>query len=430
MPMAAGATSELGSDDSARPPAKRSGWKRSTFGTLGTGTALIAGQAATGLALLVLARRTTPSVFGAFIALYGVSTAVGGLIDFGSSSRITIDLAQGANRSKFLPWLARRSALQVPMIVALCAVALGFADKRLPTVCVIFLCLQAITVAIAHGTLGAVRVLLSPVLSEWMVFAGNMLTLVTVIVAPAGQLLTCTAVAAATSWLVCSAIALWSIRGLVLPWVAAARSNPWRGSASFGFASLAVVMQGFILVVVERTASTDQAGSLGAVQKWTQPISLIALAYSGFLFPSLASALTDRAAIRLMRTLVAIFAFGAAVGAVIVVIAPEMVRILLGPEYAHAVHVLRLLIIVSLPELVVQPLSILLQARGLDRSVAWTMMGLSIGGLASIAVLAPHIGNTAVPLVEGISNGIALTVFGIATRRMWLRNRALVRAAA
>ena len=34
-----------------------------------------------------------------------------------------------------------------------------------------------------------------------------------------------------------------------------------------------------------------------------------------------------------------------------------------------------------------------------------------------------------VDLGAGVSNGIALTVFGIATRRMWLRNRALVRLA-
>ena len=429
MLMVAEATSAPETSDSSARPAKRTGWRRSTFGTLGTGTALIAGQATTGLALLLLARRTTPSVFGAFAALYGVSTAVGGLIDFGSSSRVTIDLAQGANRSKFLPWLVRRTSLQVPMILVLIAVSLRFADKRLPTLCILFLCTQALTVAVAHGALGAVRVLVSPVMSEWMVFAGNLVTLLTVIVVPDSQLLTSIAIASSMSWVLCSALALRRLRGFILPWVADVKSNPWHGSASFGFASVAVVLQGFILVVVERSASSSDAGALGAVQKWTQPISLIALAYSGFLFPSLASALTDRAAIKLMRTLIAIFAFGAAVAAVIVVIAPEMVRILLGPEYAGAVHVLRMLVIVTVPELVVQPLSILLQARGLDRSVAWTMMGLSVGGLTAVAVLAPHIGNTSVPLVAGVSNGIALTVFGIATRRMWLRNRALVRLA-
>ncbi|MCU1392758.1 MAG: hypothetical protein JWM34_1186 [Ilumatobacteraceae bacterium] len=411
----------------ASPAKRRGGWRRSAFGTLGTGTALIAGQAATGLALLILARRTTPSVFGAFVAVYGVSTAIGGLIDFGSSSRATIDLAQGADRLGFLPWLTKRTVWQLPMMVVLALVGLAYADSRLPVVCVLALSIQSVTIAVGHGTLGAVRVLRSPVLAEWIVFAGNMVTLVTVIVAPSAYLLTGMAIASAASWAVCAGIAVYLIRDKILPWKRTwIPGNPWRGAASFGFAGIAVVLQGFILVVVEHTSSTAQAGQLGAVQKWTQPISLIALAYSGYLFPSLAAAISDRVAIRLLRTVVAIFGVGVVASAVIIAIAPEMVRLLLGSEYVGSVHVLRLLIIVSLPELIMQPMSVLLQARGLDRTVAWTMMSLSIAGLAAIALLAPHIGNTAVPLVEGFSNAISLTVFGIGARRMWLRNKALV----
>ena len=50
--------------------------------------------------MLVLARRTSPSEFGAFLALYGVTIALGGIIDFGSSSRLTIDLAKGLDTRK------------------------------------------------------------------------------------------------------------------------------------------------------------------------------------------------------------------------------------------------------------------------------------------------------------------------------------------
>ena len=404
-------------------PARRSGWRRSAFGTLGTGSALIAGQAATGLAMLILARRTSPSEFGAFVALYGVTIAVGGIIDFGSSSRLTIDLAKGLDTRKVIPWLTRRMLFQLPVVLLLGAAALAYADDRLPRLCVIALCGQAMTWAIAHGVLGAVRAVKSPVSAEWMVAAGNVVTLVTVVVVPGRHLLTAAAIASYSSWVICGGIGAWTMATMTVPWSPSKRTNPWTGSVSFGFASLAAVLQGFVLLIVERTSSAEQAGSLGAVQKWTQPISLLAVAYSGFLFPSLAAALTDRLAIKMLRTLVLVLAVGCAVGAAVVALAPFLIRTLLGAEYVPAAHVLRLLVIVSVPELVIQPLSVLLQSRGMQRRVAWTMMALAVGSLTSIALLASHMGNTAVPFVEGICNGTALIVFGVSTRRMWIANR-------
>ena len=369
-------------------------------GTLGTSVALAAGQVTTGIAILLMARRLPVNEFGTFAALYAASTGLATLLDFGSSQKWTRELARTRDMASYHHWLGRRTAAQLPIVLLFATLASALLrHNALSTTVVIVLSAQALTATMSYGSLAAVRVLVSPARAAWLVFAGNTVFLICALVAPTSSLLMIGAVGASSSWLLTTALALFTIRGLSGVHRTRSERNPWAGTAGFGLFGLAVALQPFDVVIVGALAGASEAGRIAAVSRWVQPILLLTYAYGNNAFPSLAAAKSDRDAFSLLRSFIPVLLAVLGLCVMIVVMAPWLVSSLLGPGYGSSVLVLRLLALWCLPVAVNQPCVAFLQARGQEHFLAVITLGITTANLLAIAALAHALGATAIPIV-------------------------------
>ena len=375
------------------------------------------------VSLLVLAGRTETVEFGAWVGLYAAAIAVAALADFGSTGFRTRELARDRGREHFVPWLLQRTAWQALPTLALSAAALVLARDHLPVVAVIALAAQALTMNVANGVLAAVRAVRSPVLAEWCVLAGNALLLIAVVAAPRGSLLTSAALAASCSWLVSAAIG-WLLVQRFVGRPAKSRDatligNPWRGSFSFGITGVAGAIHGFLLPIIGWTAGEEEVAVLGAVNKWAQPVTLLASAYASYMFPRLATAPSDRAAIRLTKSAVVFVALGTLVSLLIMVLAPWLIDTFLPDDYRGGVSVLRFFALAAIPVLIGQPALSLLLARHRDRFAGRIMLINGVITFVVAAVLSAWWGAIAVPVVVG-AGSVAIAVLAVLkSYRMW-----------
>lgn len=382
----------------------RPGGRRTGLGTISTMVALGSAQAATALAMLLLARRTDTDTFGAFISLYAITTALGALIDFGSSQHHTRELAQGIGRQIHRAWLDRRTMFQLPVGVVTSALAwLAFHD-HLPLVAIVGISMQSVAFSRSLGENAAVRALRSSATAEWLVALGNLSMLVAVVVAPSTSVVVVAGVFASGSWLITSYVGAWLVHDQVrMRRSARVRSrrlvNPWQGSSGFGIAAASNAAQGLMIPIAGWVAGVATAAEAGAVGKWAHPILLFAASYAAFMFPHFSAAEDDRAALRQVRSMAAVVVLGTAVALTLFVAARPLVEGLLPEAYSDSVAVLRWSALAAIPALVGQPLMVLLQARHVDEFVAVATATINTSGLAAVAMLAPILGAPAIPIV-------------------------------
>lgn len=169
--------------------------------------------------------------------------------------------------------------------------------------------------------------------------------------------------------------------------------NPWRGSGAFGVASTAFALQSYGDVpLVAWSAGPAAAGVYGAVNRWTQPMALLAQAFTAASAPYVASATSVRAAVRRQLSAAWLPAFAVGTCGAMIVFAPWIVVTLLGNPYVKAATVLRLLAAGTIVHIVAQPFYTLLMVRGHDRAGA-TLVGSSVCvTLGLVVVLAPGYG--------------------------------------
>lgn len=365
-------------------------------------SAMICAQAASAAALILVARRSSLYGFGSFISLYGVAITVGGVIDFGSSSLWSRELARGASVEGYWPRLATRTLFALAPVGALTLGAFGLFQARLPPWCIAGLSLQALTIGVSNGTGAAVRALDVPARAEWFVATGNVTLLATVALSPRSDVLQNAGIAACASWLVTGFIGFSFLyrRTKAKKCPRLTRSNPWEGCRHFGVTSVAVLLSGFIIPMVGAVAGSEAAASLGAVAKWSQPISLIAISAATFLTPRLARAESDHAAAQVLRQAAPAAFLGLLVSLAIIIAAPSLVAVLLGGTYRESVYLVRLSCLAAVPVLVGQPAASFLQARGYERSVSRTYLFCGVSSLVATVALAALIGASAVPLVS------------------------------
>ena len=395
-------------------------WKRSIRGTLSTGSGIAAGQAATGLSLLIIARRSSLDRFGLFAAVFAATYFLGGMLDFGSSQCQTRALARGIGREEFRSWLLKRSLMQAPASAAFTIGLIVFLHGRLPILSIVGLGLQSLTFPISTGALAAVRALKSPAVASWFIAGGNVVLVVAALASPSTTLFSTCGVAAAVSWSLTAWWAIASTKTLVGRGASLARSNPWRGASRFGLFSLAVALQGLDVVVIGGIAGSVTAGKLAAVTKWEQPIALIAGAYSSYAFPGLTSRGSHRSAIRSLRPLAGLVALGTAMVGGAIVLAPWLVSTFLGSRYSGSVSLLRLSLLGSLLVLVAQPLAVLLQARDHEHFVAVATVTVKLLAVLAVLLLADVLGASVSPLAAGASTAILAALFVLRARRLWL----------
>lgn len=409
-----------GADSVDNGRANSDSWKRSLRGTFSTGAGIAVGQAATGLSLLIVARRSSVDGFGLFAAVFAATYFLGSLLDFGSSQFQTRALARGIGRDQFRSWLLRRSLLQAPVVAGFTIGLLVFVGDRLPAVSIVGLGLQSLTLPISSGALAAVRALKSPAVATWLLAGGNLVILLAALASPSAALFSACGLAAATSWSLTAWWALTTTGSLVGRDSVAERMNPWQGSSRFGLFGIAVTLQGLDVAIISGIAGSAAAGELAAVSKWEQPIALMAGAYSAHAFPTLSSALSHRSAIRSLRPFSALLALGTTLVLGAILIAPWLVSAFLGGRYAGSVSLLRFSLLGSLLVLVAQPFAALLQARDQEHDVAIATIVAKLLAVSAVLLLAGHVGAVVSPLAAGLSNAVLAVFFVLRTRRLWL----------
>jgi O-antigen/teichoic acid export membrane protein len=387
-------------------------------GTAGVAAATVLGQALTGLAFVVIARRTSPEIFGPFASTYSISIVAGGLMDFGSSQRLTRDLARSKILGETGSWLIRRSVAQVAGALALAIVLVSIRPIPNESAATALLAMQSVSLSIALAFAGAVRAVRSPQLAAWQTAVGNAALLVVALLAPLDRLFLFGAAAATSSWLISSVLAAWSLRRNGPFFSRPSRGNPWHESAGLGVYGMAASLMLLAVPIVTMIAGNQAAGNLAAVSRWIQPLILLTISYSTFMFPTFASYEADAEAVRHLRSAIPIVTLGVGASAVMIAAAPNLVSLILGPDYRGSVNILRLSAIAVIPSILSQPIASLLQARGDDRFVGKVGLASSLGALLATGLLCGHFGAAASPVSAGVAAGLLLLGLGQRVRRL------------
>ncbi|UKA62106.1 lipopolysaccharide biosynthesis protein [Arthrobacter sp. FW306-04-A] len=170
------------------------------------------------------------------------------------------------------------------------------------------------------------------------------------------------------------------------------RTNPWSASRHYGFASVALTARSLDIPLLTMGAGASAAGIYAAVNRWTQPMSLLSNAFASASAPHVAGAESAVEAWKLARKsiwllgLAILCCLAAAVGA------PYLVDFFIGSTYAGSADVLRILALVTIFSVVNEPLFIFLQARGLDKPIAAITVVAIAMQLGLVIVLSPLVG--------------------------------------
>ncbi|MFE9956945.1 lipopolysaccharide biosynthesis protein [Micromonospora sp. NPDC005299] len=152
-------------------------------------------------------------------------------------------------------------------------------------------------------------------------------------------------------------------------------ANPWRGTRHYGLSSLALSAQQFDLPILGAVAGATAAGIYGGVNRWTQPMGLLATAFSSAAAPFVAGATDWKSARQHVMRAAWVLALGIAACCVIILVAPKVVEMLLGQEYAGSAPVLRWLAAGTVLTTLNQPLASFLQSRAHEDMVAYVLVG-------------------------------------------------------
>lgn len=166
--------------------------------------------------------------------------------------------------------------------------------------------------------------------------------------------------------------------------------NPWAGSRHYGIANVAITAQSLDIPTLTIFGGPGAAGIYAAVSRWTQPMGLLASAFSSASAPHVARASSLRdawmAARRSSWLLVTAMILSLAVAA----FAPVVVNLLIGPEYGGSADVLRILALTTIVAIANQPLFVFLQSRGFDKPVAAITVAGIIIQLSLVVVLSNY----------------------------------------
>lgn len=375
-----------------------------------------ASQVLVAVLYLLAARGVAPSEFGATVAGIALGTAAAGFIDFGTNNHWTRELArQTMTRDVFAGRLV--SKVMIALIAA-----------------VIWCILTAVLIPGSHVWIaGPVAVAL----------VANQAYQVPLRSAARGELVACVIIAdrvfasvvffvlfvagVATPTALWMALAVGSVGAAVFGWRLTPAENrsrrarlrfPWRDAHYFGLTVVATSAQSLDLTLLSTVAGSASAGVYGAVSRWTQPMSLLAAAFSSALSPYAARSSDLRSTWREVRRAMWMPLAAICLALVVFFAAPFVVDLLLGGAYEGSAGVLQVLALVVIPSIICQPLVVVLQAMRRDRFVAIVMLLAALGQLILVAVLAREAGALGAAHAALISQLFILVALGAGTFRL------------
>ena len=352
-----------------------------------TGTA----QVVVAVLYIVTARSSAPDQFGLVVAAIAVGTTAVGLLDFGTNSYWTRELAARRLNAEVLGKRLTSKLLYAAVVLFAWSLSTALWVQSMslwiagPIAMSVLLSqtLQVPLRSLGRGDIVAVAVLL-----EKLVAAATFMVLMSVGAPPVTALWLALSIGGLSSALFC-----WKLTPIAArPVLRLSRStNPWTSSRHYGIATAALTAQSLDIPTLTMFGGANAAGVYAAVSKWTQPMSLLASAFSSASAPHIAKADSGRAAWRSAKK--SIWLLWAAIGLciIIAIFAPPIVEILVGPKYAPASGVLRVLAIATVFAVINQPLYVFLQSRGFDRPIALITLSSVLLQLALVALLSGNL---------------------------------------
>jgi O-antigen/teichoic acid export membrane protein len=362
------------------------------------GVQAIALAASTGIAQAILAviyvftaRSAAPSDFGLVVNAVAIGTTAVGFLDFGTNSYWVRELA--SNRldasvlgqrlaSKLLYSAAGFGAWTAATLFLVPSSNLWMAGPVGMSV-VLSQSFQVPLRGLGRGDLAAVATLV-----DKTVAGAVFLALLSTGVAATSALWLCLSAGGLSSALLCWRLTPQPRRAVL---VLRRTTNPWSASSHYGIASVAITAQSLDIPALTVFGGASSVGIYAAVSRWTQPMGLLANAFSSASAPHIARAHSAREAWDTARK--SIWLLGVAMGLSLVtaIFAPFIVETLIGPNYVGSADVLRILALSTVVSIANQPLYVFLQARGFDKPIALITVLTVVIHLSLVSLLSTNI---------------------------------------
>ncbi len=349
-------------------------------------------QVATAVMYVLAARFSDPADFGRTATAIGIGLAISGYLDFGTSSLWVRDLASKRTSMATISHRAM-SRIYLGTAAALVLIVLSLLVPALSTLWV------AAPIALAQLIRAASPVPLRAVaradtvsigiVAERLMALLVMLGLIGVGVASFAALWIALVAGAALATLLTRVLTPAELR---YDLTALKPVSPYTDALHYGLYGVGSSSQSLDLAVLGGVAGAGATGVYGAVSRWTQPMGLLASAFSSASAPIVARAGSAREAVRALRPGSWLLGLALLGCVVVVCIAPVLVPLLVGTKYRDAIPVLQLLAIGTIPAVLNQPLATFLQSIGHDRLMAWLLLASIPAYLGLVAVLGPHFG--------------------------------------
>lgn len=358
-----------------------------------------------------------PEAFGPTVAAIGIGTAIAGFLDFGSNSLWIRELAASRMNIQTLgERLTGKLAIGTLVLGGWCIAFQTLAPSSLlwiaGPIAWSVLVSQSFVVplrAAARSDLVAVSMLTDRVVAGIAFILFHLLS-VPSIYALWGSM--------AIGPVAASLLTRWAFgRSLRPPMSLAYRVNPWRSSGYYGLSSAAVSAQSLDLSIMSAVGGPAVAGLYGAVNRWTQPMSLLAGAFTTSAAPLVAKHDSWAAAWPKLKRSAWLVLAAVLMCVLVAILAEPMVGVLVGNEYRDSASVLRILAIGTIGAVLNQPLASFLQALGRDRSVSMiTTTGVAIQ-LLLVALLTWQAGSLGASLAYCVLQLVILVLLAITIRR-------------
>lgn len=386
-----------------------------------------AAQAIMAVLYIFTARTAAPSEFGLVVSAIALGTTAVGILDFGTNSywvrelasnRLDVSLLGRRMASKLLCAAAVLAAWTAATLIFFPSTPLWMAGPVAMSVVLSQSC-QVPLRGLGRGDLVAIATLVDKAVAITLflalAFAGA---------TPISILWLCLCIGGISSAVLCWQLTPQSSRASL---VLLRPTNPWRASGHYGIASVAITAQSLDIPVLTLFGGPGAAGIYAAVSRWTQPMGLLASAFSSASAPHIAKAYTAREAWRIARKSLWLLGVAIALCVVTAIFAPNIVVTLIGPNYSGSADVLRVLAFATVLSIANQPLYVFLQARGFDKPIAMITVLSVVAQLALVALLAGSLNALGASFASFFTQLILFTSMAILIASKWNQLRAEVK---
>ncbi|MDQ0734048.1 lipopolysaccharide biosynthesis protein [Arthrobacter agilis] len=390
--------------------------------------ALSAGAAQLGIAALFVlaARATDPSALGAVASAMALGVALSGIVDFGSNAFWVRELARGAMTpsdlgrkllSKLVIGAAAAGAL-TGVLIAFTPETLLWTAGILGLSTLIGQSAQTPLRGAALGDLASLVVVFDRLVAVLTYFALTSLGLA----APSALI-----AALATGPVASAFLAAYLTPPINSPAYRNYRFRwPWTSARNFGVSAGFLSLQSLDVALLGSIAGPAAAGIYGSVNKWVQPVSILAGSFASASAPFIARAGNVRDSWRILRQAAWMPSLAIIGAGSLAILSPWLVETLLGSAYGSGAQVLTILAIAAIPGVLNQPLFIALQYLGRDRAVAIVLSSVIALQLALVAALAPSLGALSCAVAVLASQMLQLLAFLFLTVREVRQSRDVV----